>query len=103
MREAGVKMVAGSDSAWLNYEMGQFQHELEAMTTVGMSPLEVITSATSDSARSCHVDGETGALSVGRRGDVVVVDGDPSRDISALWQVAEVFADGERVDRGNFV
>ncbi len=103
MREAGVTMVAGSDSAWLNYQMGEFQHELEAMTTVGMSPLEVITSATSDSARSCRVDGETGALDAGRRGDVILVDGDPSRDISALWKVAEVFADGERVDRGNFV
>ncbi len=103
MRETGVTMVAGSDSAWLNYQMGEFQHELEAMTTIGMSPLEVITSATSDSARSCHVDGETGALAAGRRGDVIVVDGDPSGDISALWKVAEVFADGERVDRGNFV
>lgn len=103
MREAGVTMVAGSDSAWLNYKMGAFQHELEAMTTVGMSPMEVIRSATSDSARSCRVDGETGALVEGRRGDVVVIDGDPSADIAAMWNVADVFQDGARVDRGNFV
>ena len=103
MREAGVTMVAGSDSAWLNYKMGGFQHELEGMTTIGMSPLEVITAATSDSARSCRIEDETGALVEGRRGDVIVVDGDASADISAMWKVAEVFKDGEKVDRGNFV
>ncbi len=103
MREEGVTMVAGSDSAWLNYRMGEFTHELEAMTTIGMSPLEVITAATADSARSCRVDGETGALAEGMIGDAIVVDGDPSADISALWKVADVFAGGERVDRGNFV
>jgi imidazolonepropionase-like amidohydrolase len=103
MREAGVTMVAGSDSAWLNYKMGGFQHELEGMTTVGFSPLEVITSATSDSARSCRIDDVTGALVEGRRGDVIVIDGDPSADIAAMWNVAEVFQDGAKVDRGNFV
>ena len=103
MRDEGVTMVAGSDSAWLNYKMGEFPHELEAMTTVGMSPLEVITAATADSARSCRIDGETGALAEGLRGDLIVVDGDPTADISALWNVAEVFAAGERVDRGNLV
>ena len=99
MREAGVVLVAGSDSAWLNYAMGSFQHELEAMTTVGMSPLEVITSATSDSARSCRVDGDTGTLAAGLSGDVIAVDGDPTVDVSALWRVADVFAAGQRVER----
>ncbi len=103
MRDAGVTMVAGSDSAWLNYKMGEFQHELEGMTTVGFSPLEVLTAATSDSARSCRVDTETGALVEGRCGDVIVIDGDPSADIAAMWKVAEVFKDGEKVDRDNFV
>ena len=96
-------MVAGSDSAWLNYRMGEFIHELEAMTTIGMSPLEVITAATADSARSCRVDGETGVLAEGMMGDAIVVDGDLLADVSALWNVVAVFAGGERVDRGNFV
>ena len=103
MRDDGVTMVAGSDSAWLNYKMGEFGHELEAMTTIGMSPLQVITAATSDSARSCHIDGDTGVLAKGMTGDVIVVDGDPSVDIAAIWKVADVFSGGERVDRGSFV
>jgi imidazolonepropionase-like amidohydrolase len=73
------------------------------MTTVGFSPLEVLTAATSDSARSCRIDGETGSLVEGKRGDVIVIDGDPSADITAMWNVAEVFQDGAKVDRGNFV
>jgi imidazolonepropionase-like amidohydrolase len=96
-------MVAGSDSAWLNYKMGEFQHELEAMTTIGMSPIEVITASTFDSARSCRIDHETGTLASGLRGDLIVLDGDPSTNISALWNVSEVFANGEIVDRGNLV
>ncbi len=103
MREAGVTMVAGSDSAWLNYKMGEFQHELEGMTTVGFSPLEVLTAATSDSARSCRIDGETGSLVEGKRGDVIVIDGDPAADIASMWNVADVFQNGKKVDRGNFV
>jgi imidazolonepropionase-like amidohydrolase len=103
MREAGVTMVAGSDSAWLNYKMGEFQHELEGMTTVGFSPLEVLTAATSDSARSCRIDGETGSLVEGKRGDVIIIDGDPSADIAAMWNVTDVFQDGKKVDRGNYV
>ena len=96
MREAGVRLVCGSDSAWSAYPMGGFQHEIAAHVEGGMSPSEAILSATSASARSCWMDGEVGTLEPGKRADVLVVDGDPSRDVAALWNVADVYLDGKR-------
>ena len=99
----GVRLVCGSDSAWSRYPMGGFQKEINAHVQVGMSPMEAIVSATSDSARSCWIDGEAGTLEPGMRADLLVVDGDPSQDIAALSNVADVFKGGVLVDRGNFV
>ena len=103
MRDAGVRMVCGSDSAWDNYQMGGFQHEVALHVEAGMSPMEAIVSATSDSARSCWMDHEVGTLEPSKRGDILVVEGDPSRDVNALWNVADVFLNGQPVDRGNYV
>ncbi len=103
MREAGVRMACGSDSAWGHYRMGGFQHEVEAHVEGGMSPLEAIVSATSDSATSCWVDQSVGTLEPGKQADVLVVQGDPSRDIKALWNVVDVFQSGQRVDRGSYL
>ena len=103
MRADGVKLVCGSDSAWSYYKMGAFQDEVEAHVQVGMSPMEAILSATGDSARSCWIGDEVGTLEPGKRADVLIVDGDPSEDISALKNVVDVFQGGQLVDRGNYV
>ena len=68
-----------------------------------MSAMQAIVSATSDSARSCHVDDFAGTLEDGKPADILVVDGDPTEDISALWNVTAVFQSGIKIDRGNFV
>ena len=103
MRDAGVVMVAGSDSAWANYPMGDFQTEIEAHVMAGMSNIEAIVSATRDSATSCRVDDIVGTLEVGKQADVLVVDGDPTRDIADLRKVRDVFLAGSKIDRQNLV
>ncbi len=103
LRDAGVRLACGSDSAWGNYKMGGFQHEIEAHVEAGMSHMEAIVSATSDSAESCRVDDAVGTLEPGKQADILIVDGYPSQDIAALWNVADVFQEGELVDRGNLV
>ena len=103
MRELGVTMVAGSDSAWGHYKMGGFQHEIEAHVAGGMTPMEAIVAATSDSARSCWVDDKLGTLEPGKQADILVVDDDPSQDINALWKVVDLFKGGALVDRGDYV
>ena len=103
LRDLGVRMVCGSDSAWGQYTMGGFQHEIEDHVEAGMSPMEAIVSATSESAKSCWVDDAVGTLESGLQADITVVDGDPSQDIKALWNVVDVFQGGRLVDRGNYV
>ncbi len=103
MRDAGVVMVAGSDSAWANYPMGDFQTEIEAHVMAGMSNMDAIVSATRDSAISCRVDDTLGTLEVGKQADVLVVDGDPTRDIADLRKVSDVFLAGSKIDRQNLV
>lgn len=103
LREFGVRLVSGSDSAWNYYKMGGFQHEIEAHVVGGMSPMEAIVSATGDSAKSCWIDSTVGTLEKNKQADLLVIDGDPSQDIKALWNVVDVFQGGNTVDRGNYI
>lgn len=101
MREAGVVMVAGSDSAWGDYTMGNHQAEIEAHVIGSMTPMEAITATTRDAARSCWIDDRVGTLEEGMLADLLVVDGDPTRRIEDLRNVVDVYQMGARVDRGD--
>ncbi len=103
MRDAGVVMVAGSDSAWSNYQMGDFQTEIESHVMAGMSNMEAIVSATKDSAASCWADDYVGTLEVGKHADILVVNGDPVKNITDLRNVADVYLAGSRIDRSNLI
>ena len=75
MREAGVRLVSGSDASWSYYKLGDFQSEIEAHIDTGMSPMEAIVSATErlgalvlDRRRSRHPRaGQAGRPPRGRR------------------------------------
>lgn len=101
MREAGITMVSGSDSAWAHFKMGNFQSELAANVSAGMTPSEAVVSGTSDAAKSSWVDDQLGSLQVGKKADILVVDGNPTTDIRALSNVVDVFQNGNLVERHN--
>ena len=103
MRDAGVVMAAGSDSAWSYYPMGDYQTDIEAHAMAGMSNMEAIVSATRDAARSCCIDSLVGTLDPGKQADVLVVNGNPLEDLADLRQVADVFLAGTRIDRQNLI
>ena len=103
MRDAGVVMAAGSDSAWSYYSMGDYQTDIEAHAMAGMSNMEAIVSATRDAARSCCIDSLVGTLDPGKQADVLVINGNPLNDITDLRQVADVFLAGTRIDRQNLI
>ncbi len=103
MRDAGVVMAAGSDSAWSYYPMGDYQTDIEAHAMAGMSNMEAIVSATRDAARSCCIDSLVGTLDPGMQADVLVVNGNPLDDLADLRHVADVFLAGSRIDRQNLI
>jgi imidazolonepropionase-like amidohydrolase len=97
LMKAGVRQVAGSDSGYSYYLVGDFADEVEAMATEGMGAAAAVRSATLDAAESIGLGRDVGSLEVGKYADVLLVDGDPSEDITALKRVREVFFGGERV------
>ena len=99
--EMGLKVVTGSDSSWGEYKLGNTAYETEALVEAGLSPMQGVVSVTSESAAAIGIDGDVGTLEAGKEADIVVVDGNPNEDISDLWNVAEVFQGGLRIDRGS--
>lgn len=79
----GVKVAFGTDQSH-RLMVGENLVEMRFMVDwLGMSPLEVITSATGRAAE-CIGRSDVGALEAGRRADVLVVSGDPLADITVL-------------------
>lgn len=82
IREAGIRVVTGTDSGFMLPHAKVNAHELTLLVRGGFSPLEAITAAT---ATACDLLGiDAGRLQAGRLADVVVVSGDPVADISIL-------------------
>ena len=92
--KAGVPICMGGD-------VGVFAHgknwlEMEAMQRAGMSPAQVMIAATSGNARIFHLT-DRGAIRPGLLADLVAVEGDPTRDVSAVEHVRLVMKGGEVV------
>jgi imidazolonepropionase-like amidohydrolase len=82
-------------------DVGVFTHgknwlEMEAMQRAGMSPQQVLISATSRNARIFHLS-DRGEMKPGLLADLVAVDGDPTRDVSAVEHVRLVMKGGQIV------
>ena len=90
--KAGVIICAGGD-------VGVFAHgdnarELELMVDYGMQSIDVLKSATSINAKVFHIDKEVGKILTGLKADILVVKGDPTKNISDLRNVVWVMKDG---------
>jgi len=99
MTEAGVRMTAGSDSPWGWYAPGEFVHEIHMLARAGLSYGDAIVAGTAGAADSIGAGGVAGRLLSGRQADILVVRGDPTREIEALWNVLDVYQAGRRIDR----
>jgi len=101
--DAGVKLLCGSESGFSMTPYGHWHaREMEVFVKhLGMTPLQAITCGTKDNAVALDQDGETGCIATGYRADVLVLDGDPSKDISLLGDKSlfrHLFCRGKSVD-----
>ena len=91
MHRRGVTIVAGTDIGVPGYSLVR---ELELYVEAGLTPLEALQAATLVPARALGRDRELGTIAVGKRADLLVVDGNPLADIHALRKVRLVVARG---------
>ena len=94
--DAGVNVLVGTDTA-----IGGFRYhdELALLVRAGMTPAEVLKAATIDAARYAGEEGNAGSIAVGKRADIVLLEGDPLDDIANTRRIRAVVQGGRLYDR----
>ena len=90
--KAGVRISFGTDAAVFPH--GLNAKEFKLMTDLGMAPIEALISATSADAELLGINAKLGTLEKGKLADIILVEGDPSKDIEAMRQVRMVMLNG---------
>lgn len=99
MREAGIKFAFGTDAGSPCVPHDEIMGEMQALLQhrVVESPLAVIQMLTINSAELRGDQDRLGTVEEGKLADLVVIDGDPLADVSALGNVRHVFVDGDQL------
>ena len=98
LREHGIRVIAGVDSGMGPMKRhGNVWRVVVEMAEAGWPHEEALAAATSEAARACSLDGETGRLASGDAADVLVVDGDLEQDVAALGRPRAVLVRGSEV------
>ena len=92
LHQAGVPIVAGTDQAVPGFSLDR---EIELYVKEGFTPMEAIQAATLVPARAMGMEKDSGTVEVGKRADVILVDGNPLQNISDIRKVSAVFAAGK--------
>ena len=101
--DEGVPLLCGSESGFALTPYGEWHHrELEVFVDdFDLTPLHAIQCGTQAGALALQMEGQVGEIGEGKLADVIVIDGDPSKDVSILGdksKLKHVFTGGRAVD-----
>ncbi|MFZ6799075.1 CIA30 family protein [Undibacterium sp. Di24W] len=97
LHAAKVPVLAGTDAGNTGTQYGiSLHHELVSLVNAGLSPSAALQAATSAPAKAFRLK-DRGRIANGLKADVMLVDGDPSVDITATRRIVEIWKDGEIV------
>lgn len=98
-KAAGVKIVAGTDAGFV-VRHGENACEMAELVRGGFTPAEAIVACTRTSAECLGIAAEVGSLEAGKRADLIIVEGDPTADISVLQdarRIKQVYINGKPI------
>ena len=99
LKSAGVRILAGTDCGNPGTAHGASLHrELALLVAVGLTPAEALAAATARTAETFGL-ADRGRIAPGLRADLLLVDGDPTADITATRKIVGVWKHGRRIDR----
>jgi len=93
--KAGARIVVGSHSDVPHAKRGwAYQRELELLVESGLTPMQAIVAGTMENARYFHIADRLGSVEAGKLADLVLVEGDPSKNISDMRRIKRVMLNG---------
>ncbi len=95
--DAGVRVAMGTDTGPAGRFQGYFEHmEMALMADAGLTPVQILRSATGDAADCLGLD-DVGTLEPNRRADFVVLSENPLTDVRNARSIESVWMSGERL------
>jgi imidazolonepropionase-like amidohydrolase len=103
LHTAGVPLLAGTDAPVLGRGVhgASLHHELALLVRAGLTPVEVLAAVTSVPAAVFGL-ADRGRIAPGQRADLLLVEGDPTREIRATRSIARIWSRGLPVERARF-
>jgi len=95
MLARGVQIIGSTDAGVANVPLDSMPGELEAaVEELGLTPMQAIVAATYTGSQAFGRSDDFGSLQAGLRADFLVIDGDPTKNISDIRKLRWVFKDG---------
>jgi hypothetical protein len=97
----GVTIVAGTDFGGpFSFAGFALHRELQLLNDAGISPADVLRSATVNAAALLELDGDLGEIAVGRKASLLLLEANPLERIANTRRIAGVMLNGRYLDRG---
>ena len=102
LHDAGVDILVGTDVSVPMPHLGglahgvSVHHEMQLLVEAGLTPIEALRAATSVTAKRFSLD-DRGRIAIGLRADLVLVKGNPTKNISDTLSIVEIWKESEKV------